>query len=62
MITKANNHNKSVGEYFSFENRANFGVIYGSSVAQYTYKKIHNTFTDSVQKVNNELFEDMSFR
>ena len=38
IITKANNHNGSMGSYFSYGNRGNFGMIDGSSVGQYTYK------------------------
>ena len=42
IITKANNHNGSMGSYFNYGNRGNFGMIDGSSVGQYTYKCFQN--------------------
>ena len=40
--TKVNNHHKSVGQYYSFGNRANYGMVSGSSITQYITKKTAN--------------------
>ena len=39
IITKENNCNSSAGHYYSYGNRGNFGMVNGSSVGQYTYKR-----------------------
>ena len=44
IITKENNHNGSVGHYYSYGNRGNFGMVDGSSVGQYTYKCFNSEF------------------
>ena len=42
IITPKNNHNGSKGTYYSHGNKANFGIVNGSSVSQYAYKMSKN--------------------
>ena len=50
IITKTNNHNRSIGKYFSYGNKAFYGLDGASSVSQYTYKRNKDKKRDAINK------------
>ena len=54
IITKTNNHNMSLGEYYSFGNKGSYdnGNVNNSSVGQYANKKYKNKYRQQSSDIN----------
>ena len=60
VISKDANHHGSEGEYYSFGNKANYGMIDQSSLALYTYKKYKNSISNELSELNANIIEVMA--
>ena len=60
IISCHSTHYGSTGKYYSFGNRANFGLINNSSITQYVPKKYKNLDRMDISKENAAIMDDMS--
>ena len=59
-MTIMSSHFGSTGEYYSFGNKGNFGMIDDSSVGQYACKIYKSTVSLSKAIINASIMEEMS--
>ena len=58
-MSMMSSHFGSNGEYYSFGNKGNFGIIDDSFVVQYAFKKYKSTIASSKAIINPSIMEKM---
>ena len=57
VIKKKNNHHQSLGGFYSYGNRGNFGMVNGSSVGQYSHKKFKDDLKSMTSQIRDQAIE-----